>query len=332
MNTIEFIPDLSQLAWTFGGVEAALWVKPGTVMRVWTEDAFSGRLRSSMDLASTNLVDGQINPQTGPFAVEGAMPGDTLALHFAEIGPARNWGVSCTVPLFGGLTGTTRTATLQDPLPERTWIYQIDRASGTLQFHPESSDFTLDLPIAPMLGTIGVAPPNGEVRSSMAADTFGGNLDTPEIRTGATCYLGVNVEGALFSIGDGHYRQGEGEACGTAVEGPMNVTLLVDLIKGNAPASPRIEHDDSLAVVGSARPLEDAWRISQCGMVHWLSAIYGLDTLDSYQLLSQISEAPLANVVDPNYSSVTRVSKALLPSGHAYDGIHAHLRDMAIRA
>ena len=183
--------------------------------------------------------------------------------------------------------------------------------------------------MAPMLGTVGVAPAAGEVRSALVPDVFGGNMDTPEMRAGATCYLGVNVPGGLFSIGDGHYRQGEGEACGTAVEGAMNVTLVVDLIKGGGPAWPRLETDGHLMVVGSSRPLEDAWRVSQVGMVEWLSELYGLDKLDAYQLLSQISEAPLANVVDANYSAVAKVAKALLPPADAYGGVHRRLREAA---
>jgi acetamidase/formamidase len=95
------------------------------------------------------------------------------------------------------------------------------------------------------------------------------------MRPGTTVYLGVNVEGALFSVGDGHYRQGEGESCGTAVEGAMDVTLVVELIKGGAPEWPRLEHDDDYVVVGSSRPLEDAWRASQVGMVGWLGELFG---------------------------------------------------------
>ena len=193
----------------------------------------------------------------------------------------------------------------------------------------EAKNLSLDLPIAPMLGTVGVAPAGREVRTSLVPDTFGGNMDTPEMRAGTTCYLGVNVPGALFSVGDGHYRQGEGESCGTAVEGAMDVTLVVDLVKGGAPAWPRLEHDDDIAVVGSSRPLEDAWRASQVGMVTWLGELYGLDPLDAYQLLTQISRSPLANVVDVNYSAVTLVDKALLPPTQAYGGMHAHLRSVA---
>ena len=178
-------------------------------------------------------------------------------------------------------------------------------------FQALESEHRIDLPLEPMLGTVGVAPALMEVRSTAVPDNFGGNMDTPEMRAGATCYLRVNVEGALFSVGDGHYRQGEGEACGTAVEGAMNVTLIVDLIKGGGPAWPRLESDSHLMVVGSSRPLEDAWRISQVDMVSWLRDLSGLDALDAYQLLSQVSEAPLANVVDANYSALAKVPKTL---------------------
>ncbi|MGH3275007.1 MAG: acetamidase/formamidase family protein [Streptosporangiaceae bacterium] len=330
MEVIEFRPEREQYAFTFGGVAPIRKVTPGTVLRLWTDDAFCGAIRRTADMPSAVLTMPFVNPQTGPFYVEGAEPGDTLALHIVDLRPARDFGASCTIPLFGGLTSTDRTATLQDPLPERTWIYEVNRERGTVAFQAQASDLRLELPMNTMLGTVGVAPAAGEVRSALVPDTFGGNMDTPEMRAGATCYLGVNVDGALFSVGDGHYRQGEGEACGTAVEGAMDVTLIVDLIKGGAPAWPRIETDDHLIVVGSSRPLEDAWRISQVAMVGWLSELYGLDKLDAYQLLSQISEAPLANVVDANFSAVAKVAKALLPRAAAYGGMHQHLRGIAV--
>jgi acetamidase/formamidase len=109
----------------------------------------------------------------------------------------------------------------------------------------------------------------------------------------------------------------------------MDVTLIVELIKGGAPEWPHLEHDEDYVVVGSARPLEDAWRASQVGMIGWLGELYGLDRLDAYQLLTQISRSPLANVVDTNYSAVTKVDKALLPAAQAFDGMHRHLREQA---
>ena len=103
------------------------------------------------------------------------------------------------------------------------------------------SPFTLDLPLDPMHGTVGVAPPLGEARSSLTPGYWGGNMDTPEMRAGVTCYLGVNVEGAMFSLGDGHARQGEGETCGVAVETAMDTVVIVDLVKGVYTDWPRIE-------------------------------------------------------------------------------------------
>ena len=320
----------TQYAYTFGGAAPLRRVRPGTALRLWSDDAFGGKLRAVTDLSSEKVDLSFVNPQTGPFHVEGAEPGDTLAIHLVSLEPARDWGASAHIPFFGGMTGTDRVVTLQDALSETTYIYQLDRASGTVRFDARFGDLQIDLPLEPMLGTVGVAPAGREVRSSLVPDRFGGNMDAPQVRAGATVYLGVNVEGALFSIGDGHYRQGEGEACGTAVEGAMTTTLIVELVKGGAPAWPRIEDDTHWMTVGSSRPLEDAWRIAQSELVHWFGELYGLHRMDAYQLLSQITEAPIANVVDANYSSVVKARKALLPAAQAYGGLHADLRRRAL--
>jgi acetamidase/formamidase len=329
MDVVEVVPTFEQYAFTFGGVPPLARIRPGTALRLWSEDAFCGALRSTKDLSSEKVDLRFVNPQTGPFYVEGAEPGDTLALHLVALEPARDWAASAAIPFFGGLTSTDRVATLQDPLPDTTWIYEVDRARGTVGFVATSVDLRVELPIEPMLGTVGVAPTGGEARSSLVPERFGGNMDTPQMRAGATCYLGVNVEGALFSLGDGHYRQGEGEACGTAVEGAMTTTLIVELIKGGAPLWPRIEDDDSWMAVGSSRPLEDAWRIGAVEMVRWLGELYGLGAMDAYQLLSQVSESPIANVCDANYSAVVKIRKSLLPAVPAYGGVHEDLRRRA---
>ncbi len=328
MDHISFVPTPEQLTYTFGGNAPIMHVGCPTVLTVWTEDAFGGRIRSRRDVASV-VLDDDLNPQTGPFFVEGAQPGDTLAIHLVDLTPARSWGASTLVPFFGGLTSVPASPTLQDALPERTWIYEYDSATHTLGFDAQSSDFTLRLPANPMIGTVGVAPARREVRSSLVPEAFGGNMDSPEITAGATCYLRVNVEGALVSLGDGHYRQGEGESCGTAVEGAMNVTAIIELIKGGGPRWPRVETDTHLMSIGSGRPLEEAWRASQVDMIAWLGELYGLDRLDAYQLLTQISQVPIANVVDANYSAVTKIDKRLLPSAPAYGDIHRELRGAA---
>jgi acetamidase/formamidase len=330
MDIVEFTPSFEQYAFTFGGTAPIRRIAPGTALRLWSDDAFCGVLRTVGDLSSEKVDLHYVNPQTGPFYVEGAEPGDTLALHLVSLEPARNWGASAAIPFFGGLTSTDRVATLQDPLPDTTWIYDLDRVRGTVAFEARHGEHRIELPLEPMLGTVGVAPPGGEVRSSLVPERFGGNMDTPQMKAGATCFLGVNVEGALFSIGDGHYRQGEGEACGTAVEGAMTTTLLVELVKGGAPAWPRIEDDTYWMTVGSSRPLEDAWRIGQTQLVQWFGELYGLHPMDAYQLLSQLVEVPIANVVDANYSVVVKARKALLPAAEAYGGLHRELRRRAV--
>ncbi|MDQ4006922.1 MAG: acetamidase/formamidase family protein [Actinomycetota bacterium] len=329
MDVVEFTPAREQYAYTFGGVEPVMKVQPGSVLRLWSDDAFNGVLRSVDDVSGEKLALPFVNPQTGPFHVEGAEPGDTLALHFVAVEPARDWGASAAIPFFGGMTSTDRVVTLQGPLPDTTWIYELDRARNTVTFAARHSEHRIELPVAPMLGTVGVAPAGGEARSSLVPDRFGGNMDTPQMRAGATVFLGVNVEGALFSIGDGHYRQGEGEACGTAVEGAMTTTLIVELVKGGAPGWPRIEDDTHLMTVGSSRPMEDSWRIGNAELVHWVAELHGLHPMDSYQLLTQVTEVPVANVVDANYSVVVKVAKALLPPADAFDGLHRELRERA---
>ena len=330
MDIVEFVPRRDQYTYTFGGAGPVMRVRPGTAMRVWSDDAFGGVLRSVDDVSGEKVDMRFVNPQTGPFYVEGAEPGDTLVLHFVSMEPAREWGASAAIPFFGGLTGTDRVVTLQDPLPDTTWIYELDRVANTVTFSARFSDMAVALPVKPMLGTVGVAPAAGEVRTSLVPDRFGGNMDCPDVTAGATVYLGVNVEGALFSVGDGHYRQGEGEACGTAVEGAMTTTLIVELVKGAAPAWPRLEDDHHWMVIGSSRPLEDSWRIATGELTRWMAELFDLHTLDAYQLLSQVSRAPIANVVDANYSVGVKAPKRLLPAATAYGGIHAELRRRAL--
>jgi acetamidase/formamidase len=329
MDVLTYRPDASEFAWTFGGVPPIRRVKPGDVLELWTEDAFGGKVRGPDDIASRVLDFRFVNPQTGPFFVEGAEPGDTLAIHFVSIEPSRDWASSCTVPLFGSLSTTSRTALLHEPLAERVWIYEVDRGARTVTYRAAEGDHVAVLPLDPMHGTVGVAPAQFEARSSLVPDAHGGNMDTPEMRAGATCYLGVNVDGALFSIGDGHCRQGEGETCGVAVEAAMDTVIAIDLVKGRPTPWPRLESDTHVMSTGSSRPLEDAFRIAHADMIAWMGEEYGIESLDAYQLLTQVSESPVANVVDPNYTFVTKVAKTYLPTVDAYAGTHAKLREVA---
>ena len=328
-DVVEYRPTADELAYTFGGRPAVARVKPGAVVRMSTEDCFGGKVRGTGDLPTTVVQFPYLNPVSGPFHVEGAEPGDTLALHFVSIEPARDWAVSSTFPHFGALTSTSHTATLQPPLEERVWVYELDRSARLVRFQASRSSFTVDLPMDPMHGTVGVAPAAFEAKMTITPDAHGGNMDTPELRAGVTVYFGVNVDGALFALGDGHARQGHGEVSGVAVEAAMDTTVVVELLKGVSTPWPRLESDEHLMSTGSARPLEDAYRISQHDLVTWVSSLTGLDDLDAYQLVSQAGEAPVGNVCDTNYTMVAKIAKRYLGSTSAYDGVHARLRSIA---
>ena len=226
-------------------------------------------MRGVDDLPSVVCEFPFLNPVTGPFHVEGAEPGDTLAVHFVSIEPARDWAVSTTFPHFGALTATHTTAMLHPPLDERGLAVRRRCRRGPGRYHARRGDYTVELPLDPMHGTAGVAPAAFETRMTIVPDVHGGNMDTPELRAGVTAYFGVNVPGALFALGDGHCRQGHGEVCGTGVEAAMNTVVIVDVVKGVATPTPRLETDAALMSTGSARPLEDAYRISQHDLVTW---------------------------------------------------------------
>ncbi|WP_284974621.1 acetamidase/formamidase family protein [Arthrobacter sp. efr-133-TYG-104] len=322
-------PRPDQYSYVFGGVEPLISVKPGDVVELSTEDCYGGRVTSAEDLPSNVVPFAELNPVSGPIHVEGAEVGDVLAVHFVSIVPARAHAISSTFPLFGALTPTRETAMLSEPLEERVWFYDLDLESWTATFRARRSDYVLRLPLDPMHGTVGVAPASGEVRLVVTPSTHGGNMDTPEVRAGTTLYLPVNVPGAMLSLGDGHARQGEGEVCGTGLESAMNTAIVVDVVKGGALAWPRLENDDYIMSTGSVRPLDDAFRISQADLVSWTSDLTGMDTLDAYQLVSQLGLAPAANVCDPNYTMLAKLPKWSLKSAEAYGGVHRRLRTAA---
>jgi acetamidase/formamidase len=329
LEVVALEPTAEQLRYSFGAAEPLRTVRPGTVVELSTEDCFGGRVRGVDDLPSQVCEFPYLNPVTGPIAVEGAEPGDTLAVHLVEIAPARDWAVSSTFPHFGALTTTHSTAMLHPALDELVWLYEVDRERGTCLFRPRRGGPEVELPLDPMHGTIGVAPAGGEVFASITPGAHGGNMDTPEMRAGVTAYFGVNVEGGLLALGDGHCRQGEGEVCGTAVEAAMRTVVVVDLVKGGAPGWPRLESDEFLMSTGSVRPLEDAYRISQHDLVTWTAELGGWDLLDAYQLVSQAGLAPVGNVVDTNYTMVAKLPKAHLGGAVAVDGVHDRLRTTA---
>jgi amidase len=287
--------------------EAIERVNPGDRVTIHTNDAFESRIQSESDVASTALATAKfLNPQTGPLYVEGAEPGDTLAVRIESIEPTRDFAVSTLVPYFGGLTSTVMTRTLQEPLPEKTWVWKLDAERLT------NDDLGVELDWQPFMGTLAVAP-DLEAISALAPGPFGGNMDVPDVCPGNTIYLPVWNEGALFYTGDCHARQGQGELCGVALEITSKVTVVFDVIKGKAIEWPRIESSDKIMVVGSARPMEDAARIANTELILWLEEEHGFDRLDAYQLLTQAGGLYVGNMVDTTYSLVASIEKKYLP-------------------
>lgn len=287
--------------------EAVARVSPGDRVTIHTDDAFESRIKSKEDIPSRALATAKfLNPQTGPVYVEGAEPGDTLAVRIENIEPTRDYAVSTLVPYFGGLTSTNFTRTLQDPLPERVWVWNL-LDGGRLV----NEEVGVELEWEPFMGTLAVAP-DLEAISALAPGPFGGNMDVPDVKPGNTVYLPVWNEGALVYTGDCHARQGQGELCGVALEITSKVTLVFDVVKGKEIEWPRIESNDAIMVVGSARPMEDAARIANTELVLWLEAEYGYDRLDAYQLLTQAGGLYVGNMVDTNYSLVASIKKRYL--------------------
>lgn len=310
---VRYRPPHGELRYTFGGAPPIRRIRPGARLVSWTEDCYDGAVTRPDQLPTKVVPPGHDNPQTGPFFVEGAEPGDTLAIRIEALEPARGVGISSFFPGFGALNGTDRTAILGAELPETVWFYEVDRARRTARTRSRDGKLAWEVPLAPFLGCLGVAPSGGEVRSTVVPDNFGGNMDCPEVRPGNTVYLGVRVPGALFSFGDGHYAMGEGEIIGTAVEGAMDVTLTVDLIKGRETPWPRIENADWMMSVGAGRPLEDAARVAFKDMVAWVREKTGLAEMDAYEFVSQNAQAPIAQMVDPQYTVLVRIAKSRLP-------------------
>jgi acetamidase/formamidase len=307
--TLNWIPKHEELVYTFGGAAPRQRIKPGTRIVTWTEDCFDGAVKTAADLPSKKMTPGHDNPQTGPFYVEGAEPGDTVAVHILKLEPARSYAVSSFGPGFGALVGNDQTAMLGPDFPETTWRYDVDAKRNVARSSSRDGKHSWEVPLAPFFGCLGVAPAGGEVRTTIVPGNFGGNMDCPEVRAGNTVYLGVNVPGALVSFGDGHYAMGDGEIMGAAIEGALNVEVFVELIKKKATPIPRIENADEIMFVGSGRPLEDAARVAFKAMIAWVREQSGMSEMDAYQFVSQNAKAPIIQLVDPEYTMIVKIEK-----------------------
>jgi acetamidase/formamidase len=216
------------------------------------------------------------------------------------------------------LTGEGRGKTLlyNDPIPEiyYRWRLDLEKNVGILDM-PGSAIGKVEIPLEPFIGSIGVAPRYGRIETTLAPGEFGGNMDFREVREGTTLYLPVWVKGAYVSFGDIHAQQGDGEVNGTAMEATAEVTLRIEVIKdAAAPAEwPRLVDKTSIMVIGSARPLMDAIRISQIELLNWLTGEYGFNREEAWQLMAQVGEIKVANIVDTVYTAVSKFPKVYLP-------------------
>ncbi len=310
-NVVKYHASMKDVKYVYGVAEPVAHLKSGDILETNSVDAFGNAIQKPGD--SLSLVKGD-NPLTGPFYVDGAQPGDTVAVKFLDLQVDGDQGVGALVPGFGALNETSYTPMLHTPLPEKIWLYPIDHASNTATFKALDSNFSVKIPLHPFFGCIGVAPAGGEARSSIVPAEFGGNMDSPEASVGNTLYLPVNVAGALLYMGDGHAAMGDGEVAGTAIEVPLRTRLQISLIKGQKINWPRFENENTLMTVGAYRPLDDALRIAFTELVGWIHNDYGLSEVDTYELLSKVARIHLNEMVDPNYVVVASIEKKYLPA------------------
>jgi amidase len=290
-----------------GSLKPVLTIKPGDHVITSTIDA------SGVDSAGVKRGQGP-NPETGPFYIEGAEPGDTLVVHLLRLETNRSTGYSGTLlapyaadPAFLRSEGLRESKTL-------TW--QLDKAKNVATL--VSADFKpgrLELPLRPMLGCIATAPAGKASIPTSTPDSFGGNMDYNGMTAGVTLMLPVSETGAMFFLGDGHARQGDGEVTGGAIETSLDVEFSIEWRKGRKIAWPHLENDDYIMVLGSSRSLIEALQHANTELQRWLMADYGFDERGSSLMMGQAMELEIANVVDPEFTVVAKMRKRYLPPG-----------------
>ena len=274
-------------------IPPVLTVPSGSVLAIETEEASDGQLSYESTAADVpSVAFDPIHPLTGPVYVEGAAPGDVLkvTLHSIELG---DWGWSGVFPGFGYLAD------------EFTEPYLKTFRFEDGDTHVEFAD-GIRLPLEPFPGVVGVAPDTDEMLSTIPPRANGGNMDDRELTAGATVYLPIFVEGALFSIGDAHALQGDGEVCGTALEAPTRIVLELEVLKDHRPIEePQYERDEFYAVTAFGETLDIAAKKATGYMVDYLAAERNLDRTEAYVLASLAGRLKIAEVVDVPHVLVT---------------------------
>jgi amidase len=303
---------------TFSRANAILaTIAPGDTVRTRTLDAggqdFDDARRSEPG-----------NPLTGSFYIQGAEPGDALAVRFDRVRCNRNWGwssyrlgLSALLPeTIEGLYSSRYKADLIRPGRDNIVPWDIDLEAGMVRLRePEAKALRLEFPIRPMVGCVGVAPAGDFAPTSGPSGAYGGNIDYNEIGEGATVLLPVYHPGALLFVGDGHAVQGDGEALGTAVETSMDLEFTVDVRKGAAPACPRVETAEALMSVGSqpefASSLDRGLQIATSDMIAWLGTDYGLAPWEAHLLIGMTAKYEVATVAG---SMALKIARRYLPT------------------
>ena len=258
-----------------------------------------------------NAVTPGGNPQTRPFFVEGAEPGDVLAVRFDRIVPNRPHGRTSALVAYH-VVDPGFVPRLPAERGRGTWAVDLEQWTATL-IEPETALGRFSRPLDPMLGCFGVAPPRGQAISCATSSTHGGNMDYNGFRQGVTVYLPVFVPGALFQLGDGHATQGDGEITGTGIEISMDVTFTAWIHRKQQPIGwPRAEDGEYLMAAGNARPLDQALQHATTELMKWLDEDYGLDYRASSLLFGQCIRYDVGNVFDPAYTMVAKIEKRLL--------------------
>jgi acetamidase/formamidase len=275
-------------------IEPAVTVPSGSIVEVFTHEATGGQfdLYSSVDdLANINMD--MVHTLTGPVFVDGAEPGDILAVELIEIEPA-DWAWMAIIPHFGFLTNDFGDATTL-----KTFLLNNDR--GYVDFSDD-----IRVPLRPFAGVMGVAPDTDEMLNTIPPRANGGNLDDPNLTVGTTVYFPVFVPGALFSIGDTHAVQGLGEVSGTAMEAPMRIVYRISILK-NARGIEEVQYetDSYYATTGFAETIDEAARKATRFMVDHLVETRGLSREDAYMLCSIAGDLHIAEVVDVPHMLVT---------------------------
>jgi amidase len=287
-----------------GTIAPPLHINPGDTVRTTTVDA-GGR-----DAAGTRRSQGG-NPETGPFYVEGAMPGDTLVVKFNRIRLNRDSaGSGDRITTDALAPGYIVNAKYDDKFSSE---WKLDREAGVAMLAKPSDHLkNYRVKLQPMLGCVAVAPPDKQTFRSGWLGPYGGNMDYNGLREGVTLYLPVFQEGALLFVGDGHAAQGDGELTGDALETSMDVEFTVNLVRNQSTGAPRAENDEYLMAMGIANSLPDALRQATTQLARWLERDYHLTANESAVVLGTAMRYDVAELVDPQINIVAKISKSAL--------------------